>query len=103
MVQQGSIAEPVFAFYLPQDASAKGELVFGGIDENHYTGELVDVALTSETYWEVSMGALKFGDTSVVTKAMAAIVDSGTSLLAGPKDMVATLAQAAGATLIMGK
>jgi saccharopepsin len=103
MIEQGLIKEPVFAFYLQEDASQMGELVFGGIDKSHYTGELVDVPLTSETYWEVSMSALKFGGKDVVTSAQNAIIDSGTSLLAGPKDLVASLAQQAGATLVMGK
>merc|ERR1719188_116447 len=79
-----------------------GELVFGGIDQKHYTGDLVDVPLSSETYWEVSMDTMKFGSTSVAT-AQKAIIDSGTSLLAGPKAAVDALAKQAGATSIMGK
>merc|ERR1719163_920009 len=73
MIAQKLVDEPVFAFYLQTDASEKGELVFGGIDKNHYTGELVDVPLTSETYWEVSMDSLKLGDTAVSSKANAII------------------------------
>jgi hypothetical protein len=102
MIEQKLIDEPVFAFYLQSDASAKGELVFGGIDKSHYIGELVDVPLISETYWEVSMDAVKYGSDSLAT-AQKAIIDSGTSLLAGPKDIVAKLAQQAGATSVMGK
>merc|ERR1719379_1219348 len=102
MIDQKLISESVFAFYLQTDASAKGELVFGGVDKNHYTGDLVDVPLSSETYWEVSLDAAKYGSTSIATKQKA-IIDSGTSLLAGPKDIVAKLAQQAGATSVMGK
>jgi hypothetical protein len=102
MIDQKLIDEPVFAFYLQQDASAQGELVLGGIDKSHYTGELVDVPLTSETYWEVSLGSLKYGSTSISSGAKA-IIDSGTSLLAGPKDAVAALAKQAGATSVLGK
>merc|ERR1711907_348805 len=103
MISQKLISEPVFAFYLPDDASAKGELVLGGVDKSHYTGELVTVPLTSESYWEVSLDGMKFGDSSIVTSSMKAIIDSGTSLLAGPKDAVSKLATAAGATSLMGK
>merc|ERR1711985_196801 len=46
---------------------------------------------------------LKFGDSAIVTGSMKAIIDSGTSLLAGPKDMVTKIATAAGATSLMGK
>jgi len=102
MIDQKLISEPVFAFYLQDDASKMGELVFGGIDKSHYTGELVDVPLISETYWEVSLDAMKFGEKAVGSSAKA-IIDSGTSLLAGPKEPVDAIAQAAGATLVMGK
>merc|ERR1719478_537392 len=62
MIDQKLIDEPVFAFYLQKDASQQGELVFGGIDHSHYTGDLVDVPLISESYWEVSLDGLKYGD-----------------------------------------
>merc|ERR1711953_402708 len=76
MIDQKLIDESVFAFYLQKDASQMGEVVCGGIDKSHYTGELVDVPLTSETYWEVSMSAMKFGNTPIVTSAAKAIIDS---------------------------
>merc|ERR1711988_561471 len=103
MIDQKLISEPVFAFYLQEDASQQGELVFGGIDKSHYTGDLVDVPLISETYWEVSLDAMKFGGSPVISSPQKAIIDSGTSLLAGPKDAVASLAKQVGATSIMGK
>merc|ERR1711871_1094668 len=103
MVSQKLISEPVFAFYLPDDSGAQGELVLGGVDKSHYTGELVTVPLTNESYWEVSLDGLKFGDSAIVSSSTKAIIDSGTSLLAGPKDAVSKIAQAAGATSIMGK
>merc|ERR1711957_769073 len=96
MIDQKLISESVFAFYLPDDAAQQGELVFGGVDKSHYSGDLVDVPLISETYWEVSLDALTFGGSSVVTKQKA-IIDSGTSLLAGPKASVDALAKQVGA------
>merc|ERR1739848_567248 len=56
MISQKLIAEPKFAFYLPDDASA--------------TGELVSVPLTNESYWEVSLDGMKFGDSVVVSSSM---------------------------------
>jgi len=102
MMDQKLIDESVFAFYLQQDASQMGELVLGGIDKSHYTGDLVNVPLTSETYWEVSLDNMKFGSSPVASKQKA-IIDSGTSLLAGPVDAVNALAKQAGATSLMGK
>merc|ERR1712070_105982 len=103
MIDQKLIDEPVFAFYLQEDASQTGELVFGGIDQSHYTGDLVDVPLISETYWEVSLDAMKFGGSAVISSSQKAIIDSGTSLLAGPKEAVAALAKQVGATSVAGK
>lgn len=103
MIDQKLIDEPVFAFYLQTDASAQGELVFGGIDKSHFTGNLVNVPLTSETYWEVSLDKMTYGSDSIVSSKQNAIIDSGTSLLAGPKEHVAALAKAAGATSVLGK
>jgi len=103
MIEQKLIDEPVFAFYLQSDSSKEGELVFGGIDRTHFTGHLVDVNLTSETYWEVSLDAMTLGDTAVVSSPAHAIIDSGTSLLAGPKEQVDALAKQVGALSLLGK
>merc|ERR1711904_241436 len=92
-----------FAFYLQDDASKMGELLFGDIDKSHFTGELVDVPLISETYWEVSLDAMKYGSDAVISSKQNAIVDSGTSLLAGPPEAVTALANKVGATSVMGK
>merc|ERR1712032_1101415 len=102
MISQKLIDEPVFAFYLQSDASAQGELVFGGVDNKHFTGDLVNVPLISETYWEVTLDKMTYGGERVAS-SQKAIIDSGTSLLAGPKDAVAALAKKAGATSVLGK
>jgi hypothetical protein len=102
MIDQKLIAEPVFGFYLQGDASKDGELSFGGVDTEKFDGELAYVPLINETYWQVSLDSLSYDGASVST-GVKAIIDSGTSLLAGPKDKVAAIAQKAGATSVMGK
>lgn len=96
MVQQGLVPQPVFAFYLSEKSGQDGELDLGGIDPLHYTGDLNYVPLSSETYWEVALGGINV-DGAGLTKATKAIVDSGTSLIAGPKDEVKAIAKALGA------
>jgi len=100
LVASGQMAQPVFGFYLGNQAN--GELEFGGTDPKHYSGEFTYVPLNAETYWQVALDSVKFGGDSVSTTKRA-IVDSGTSLLAGPKDEVAAIAQKIGATLVAGK
>lgn len=103
LVNSGQLKEPVFAFYLGSTPGASGELVLGGVDPKHYTGEFVTVPLTSETYWQIAMDDMEI-DGKSVSSTKHAIVDSGTSLLAGPKSEVAKIAAAVGAKpLLMGE
>jgi len=98
LVKSGQLKEPVFAFYLGN--SQPGELVLGGVDDNHYTGDFDVVPLTSETYWEIALGDVQIGGASV-TAVKKAIVDSGTSLLAGPKAEVKAIAAKLGAKAVL--
>lgn len=98
-MKQNVVEQPIFAFYLGDNAP--GELTFGGYDSSKFEGELVTVPLESATYWEIALDSISAGsysstpneDGSVTT----GIVDSGTSLLVGPKRHVAKLAAAVGA------
>ena len=97
-VDQKLVDEPVFAFYLNRTAGGDGELLLGGVDESHYTGNFTSVPLTNETYWEFKMDGIKIGtDDSHCKGGCKAIADSGTSLLAGPTAAVAAINKAIGA------
>ncbi|RMX68647.1 hypothetical protein DD238_005623 [Peronospora effusa] len=101
MIQNGLLDEPVFAFYLGDRKD--GELTFGGVDKSHYKGELEYVDVISVTYWSVKLDAVE-AKGEKLTSVDKAIVDSGTSLIAGPKDQVAKLAALVGAhKFIMGE
>lgn len=102
MVQEHLIPEPIFSFYLQADSSQDGELTFGGIDTSKFTGEIAYTPLTAQTYWKVGLTSLSFGG-KVVGSGISAIIDSGTSLLVGPKDTVKAMAKKAGATSLLGK
>lgn len=100
LVASGQLAQPVFAFYLGNNAP--GELLFGGVDQKHYTGDFSFVPLTSETYWQVKLDGVKLGDL-VLSDTDKAIVDSGTSLLAGPSTDIQQIATKLGAKSVLGK
>jgi len=103
MLAQKVISEPVFAFYLSEDPSKDGELDFGGIDPAHYTGSITYVPVIQQTYWTISMDDFTISGKSY-TKVRKAVVDSGTSLLAGPTADVKAIAAAVGAhALIHGE
>lgn len=103
LVKSGVLAEPTFAFYLGAGKNgANSELVFGGVDQKHYTGDFKYVPLDAETYWQVHLKSLSVGGASIFLPGLhtsEAIVDSGTSLLAGPPGDVAKMMEKLGATL----
>ncbi|KAF7096956.1 hypothetical protein CFC21_098836 [Triticum aestivum] len=101
MQEQKLIEKDIFSFWLNRDpdASVGGELVFGGVDKKHYKGKHTYVPVTRKGYWQFDMGDLLIGgeSTGFCAGGCAAIVDSGTSLLAGPTTIVAQVNHAIGA------
>merc|ERR1712146_873259 len=95
MIEQELIDEPVFTFYLTSDGS-NGEMDIGGIDTAHYTGEIHYVPLVEEDYWACALDGMSMSGNSV-TRVKKAILDTGTSLLAGPVADVKAIATSLGA------
>jgi hypothetical protein len=92
--------QQVFSMYLPNTNGHAGTLDIGGIDTSRYTGELKAVSLTTMTYWETVMDFFNVGDTQFHGIARI-VVDSGTSVLTGPTDVVAKFAAMVNATQIL--
>ncbi|KAJ4969296.1 hypothetical protein NE237_015997 [Protea cynaroides] len=101
MVEQGLVSEPVFSFWLNREPEAEegGEIIFGGVDPKHFKGKHTYVPVTEKGYWQIEMGDFLVGDqsTGFCEAGCAAIVDSGTSLLAGPTTVVTEINHAIGA------
>jgi len=99
MIAQGLLPLPQFAFYLGTYDGERGELVLGGSDPTHYTGDISWVPLKSTTYWAIALGGIyarEENDLFAPFVNQVAIVDSGTSLLAGPKLQVDLIAMKLG-------
>ncbi|KAL2002741.1 hypothetical protein VTN02DRAFT_6071 [Thermoascus thermophilus] len=99
MVNQKLVDEPVFGFYLG-DTNKEGdqsEATFGGIDKDHYTGDLVKIPLRRKAYWEVDLDAIAFGDAIAELDNTGAILDTGTSLIALPSTLAELLNKEIGA------
>lgn len=101
MVQQGLVSDEVFSFWLNRnpDAEEGGEIVFGGVDPNHYKGKHTYVPVTQKGYWQFDLDDFMIGNntTGLCEGGCSAIVDSGTSLLAGPTAVVTEINHAIGA------
>lgn len=87
MVNQKLLDEPVFAFYLGGSEEDESEAVFGGVDKDHYTGEIEYIPLRRKAYWEVDLDAIIFGDESADLENTGAILDTGTSLNVLPSSL----------------
>jgi saccharopepsin len=99
MIDQGLLDEPVFAFYLG-DADKEGdesEAVFGGVNEDHFTGKLTEIPLRRKAYWEVDLDAITFGDSTAELDNTGVILDTGTSLIALPSTLAELLNKEIGA------
>ncbi|KAF4261209.1 hypothetical protein CNMCM8812_001143 [Aspergillus fumigatus] len=99
MLDQGLLDEPVFAFYLG-DTNKEGdnsEASFGGVDKNHYTGELTKIPLRRKAYWEVDFDAIALGDNVAELENTGIILDTGTSLIALPSTLADLLNKEIGA------
>ncbi|XP_045109154.1 lysosomal aspartic protease-like [Portunus trituberculatus] len=87
LVAQGQVDQPVFSFYLnhDQEGNLGGELVLGGSDSNHYEGEFHYVPVSRVGYWQATAEAIKIGGVAKpFCHPCETIVDTGTSLIAGP-------------------
>ncbi|KAI5467995.1 aspartic peptidase domain-containing protein [Mariannaea sp. PMI_226] len=87
MINQKLLDEPVFAFYLGGSEEDESEAVFGGVDSNHYTGEIEYIPLRRKAYWEVDLESIAFGDETAELENTGAILDTGTSLNVLPSSL----------------
>jgi cathepsin D len=93
LVQQGKIQKNQFAFYLASGGRSGSTLTLGGTDSSFYTGDFHYVptakAASLLPYWLVSAKDIKVGGKSASVCSWLTgcemVVDTGTSVLAGPQ------------------
>ncbi|KAA8591140.1 pepsin A [Etheostoma spectabile] len=85
MVSEGLVSQPMFSVFLSSQSEQGSEVVFGGVDSSHYTGQITWIPLSSATYWQIAMDSVTInGQTVACSGGCQAIIDTGTSLIVGP-------------------
>mmetsp|Transcript_31054 Transcript_31054/g.92236 ORF Transcript_31054/g.92236 Transcript_31054/m.92236 type:complete len:434 (-) Transcript_31054:137-1438(-) len=93
-VEAGVLKEPLFSVFFGNDGE-ESQITFGEVKKELMASELFWAPVTTPGYWQVEMrevflGKEKLGLCSGESHCQVA-VDTGTSLLAAPSDVVATL------------
>lgn len=84
MIKQGKVDQALFSVYLSSNGGQGSEVIFGGTDSSHYTGQITWIPLTSATYWQIKMDRVSInGQTVGCSGGCQAIIDTGTSLIVG--------------------
>ncbi|MBN3286543.1 PEPC protein, partial [Polyodon spathula] len=99
MIKENLLEEPIFAFYLTNSAGHGSEVVFGGVDPKHYTGEIHWVPVKPGSHWQLVIDSFEIDhqETGWCSGGCSAIVDTGTSLLTCPPQFVDELYHKIGA------
>ncbi|KAM3306874.1 cyprosin isoform X1 [Capsicum chacoense] len=101
MLLQHIVTQPIFSFWLNRDPKSRlgGEILFGGVDCTHFRGQHTFVPVAQNGYWEIEIGDLFIGNNSTgfCRGGCPAIVDTGTSFLAGPTTILTQINHAIGA------
>uniref|UniRef100_A0A8D0GUC9 Pepsin B n=1 Tax=Sphenodon punctatus TaxID=8508 RepID=A0A8D0GUC9_SPHPU len=101
MLRQGQLSEPIFSFYFSRQPTAQygGEIIFGGVDTQLFSGQISWAPVTQEVYWQIGIEEFAIGNqaTGWCSDGCQAIVDTGTLQLTIPQQYMGYFLQAVGA------
>ncbi len=104
MIEQKLVKKPIFSFFLTRDPKKGyyGELIFGGVDKDYYTGEFTYVPIDVPGYWQFTMNGVSVGNNPIefCNPNCQAIADTGTTFILGPSADLDALNEELGATLM---
>ncbi|KAJ3068320.1 Vacuolar protease A [Podochytrium sp. JEL0797] len=86
MINQGLLETPVFSAWLGNNANGGegGEIVFGGVNPDRFTGPIVWAPVVRRAYWEVAFSEFSVGGVELEIEAQSAAIDTGSSLIVVP-------------------
>lgn len=93
LVQQGIILKNYYSLFLNGPLSSTGSLIFGGIDDTKYTGDLTYVDIVSPREFRVNLGEIVLEDNTHVNASFTSLLDSGTTLTILPQNVADAIAK----------
>merc|ERR1719333_1311064 len=95
--KKGSLPGGQISFYLTDGGDS--EVTFGGYKAEYLASDIVWAPVKKESYWQVSIDDITFDNTpkGLCPDGCEVAVDTGTSMLAGPSDLVDKLSNMLGA------
>ena len=102
MVSAGEIQSQAYSLWLNDLDANKGSILFGGVDTDQYTGSLQTLPIQANngvfSEFKITLTGVTLGDTVVAEdKALAVLLDSGSSLTYLPDTWVDTIYEQVGA------
>eukprot|EP00834_Sanchytrium_tribonematis_P006840 NODE_546_length_6213_cov_1.440301.p2 type:complete len:359 gc:universal NODE_546_length_6213_cov_1.440301:4742-3666(-) len=97
LLEQHKINKVFGVFMNHQKESISSEIVFGGVNEERYEGDITYAKVVRKAYWEVALEHIEIDGTRLAGNHTAAI-DTGTSLIAVPSEEAEWINKKIGAT-----
>ncbi|CAB1311831.1 unnamed protein product [Coregonus sp. 'balchen'] len=103
MMTQHLVNQDMFSVYLSRNSAVGSVVTFGGVDPNHYEGQIAWIPLSSQMYWQITVDSVTVnGQIVACNGGCQAIVDTGTSNIVGPQNAISSMARAVGASSANG-
>eukprot|EP00435_Cladocopium_sp_Y103_P043391 s1822_g12.t1 len=98
MIRDKVLKKNLFSVFLAQNDEEDSEISFGEYKTSRMAGELFWVPVSNPGYWQVEMQDVTIGhqQQQLCKGGCQAAVDTGTSLLAGPSEVVGALVRRRG-------
>nr|XP_009477545.1 PREDICTED: embryonic pepsinogen-like [Pelecanus crispus] len=89
---------PLFFFSASTSKTTGSVVIFGGIDESYFTSSINWVSVTYKGYWQISMDSIIVNSREIACSGgCQAIIDTSTSLVAGPPSGISIIQSTVGA------
>lgn len=93
LIKQKNLKNNIFSFYFDKKSDqTNSQFILGGVDKNLHRGEINYVDVVDQFYWTIQMDKILIDGQDIgVCDKCKGIVDTGTSLITGPKQKLRTL------------